>query len=101
VVLERVVDVADHGDRIDQQVSDHVVPGLNALDTTAQILAWALVFGFAQELFTHFVDQQARPFSTAFAPPMQAGPPRRRWRADYSSLLNCRSHGPSGLPTAD
>lgn len=36
------------------------VPGLNALDTTAQILAWALVFGFAQELFTHFVDQQGQ-----------------------------------------
>jgi hypothetical protein len=34
--------------------------GLNALDTTAQILAWALVFGFAQELFTHFVDQQGQ-----------------------------------------
>ncbi len=36
------------------------IPGLNALDTTAQILAWALVFGFAQELFTHFVDQQGQ-----------------------------------------
>jgi hypothetical protein len=36
------------------------VPGLNALDTTAQILAWALIFGFAQELFTHFVDQQGQ-----------------------------------------
>jgi len=36
------------------------VPGLTALDTTAQILAWALVFGFAQELFTHFVDQQGQ-----------------------------------------
>lgn len=34
------------------------VPGLSALDNTAQILAWALVFGFAQELFTRFVDQQ-------------------------------------------
>jgi hypothetical protein len=36
------------------------VPGLNALDTTAQILAWALGFGFAQEVFTHFVDQQGQ-----------------------------------------
>jgi hypothetical protein len=34
------------------------VPGLSALDSTAQILAWALVFGFAQELFTRLVDQQ-------------------------------------------
>ena len=36
------------------------VPGLSALDTTAQILAWALVFGFAQQLFTRLVDQQGQ-----------------------------------------
>lgn len=36
------------------------VPGLNALDTTAQILAWALVFGYAQQLFTRLVDQQGQ-----------------------------------------
>jgi hypothetical protein len=35
------------------------VPGLSALDTPAQILAWALVFGYAQQLFTRLVDQQA------------------------------------------
>jgi hypothetical protein len=35
------------------------VPGLSALDTSAQILAWALVFGYAQQLFTRMVDQQA------------------------------------------
>lgn len=37
-----------------------VVPGLSALDTSAQILAWALVFGYAQELFTKLVDRQAQ-----------------------------------------
>ena len=32
-------------------------PGLSALDTSAQILAWALVFGYARdELFTRLVD---------------------------------------------
>jgi hypothetical protein len=36
------------------------VPGLTALDTSAQILAWALVFGYAQQLFTRLVDQQAQ-----------------------------------------
>jgi hypothetical protein len=36
------------------------VPGLSALDTPAQILAWALVFGYAQELFTRLVDQQGQ-----------------------------------------
>lgn len=35
------------------------VPGLTALDTSAQILAWALVFGYAQQLFTRLVDHQA------------------------------------------
>jgi hypothetical protein len=35
------------------------VPGLSALDTSAQILAWALVFGYAQQLFTQLVDRQA------------------------------------------
>lgn len=34
------------------------VPGLSALDTSAQILAWALVFGYAQQLFTRLVDRQ-------------------------------------------
>jgi hypothetical protein len=36
------------------------VPGLTALDTSAQILAWALVFGYAQQLFTRLVDQQGQ-----------------------------------------
>lgn len=35
------------------------IPGLSELDTSAQILAWAIIFGYAQELFTRFVDQQA------------------------------------------
>jgi hypothetical protein len=36
------------------------VPGLSALDTSAQILAWAILFGYAQQLFTRMVDQQAQ-----------------------------------------
>jgi hypothetical protein len=35
------------------------VPGLSALDSPAQIIAWAIVFGYAQQLFTRFVDRQA------------------------------------------
>ncbi len=34
------------------------VPGLSALDTPEQILAWALVFGYAQQAFTRLVDRQ-------------------------------------------
>lgn len=36
------------------------VPGLSALDTSAQILAWALLFGYAQQVFTRLVDQQGQ-----------------------------------------
>lgn len=36
------------------------IPGLSALDTPGQILAWALVFGFSQQVFTRFVDQQGQ-----------------------------------------
>jgi hypothetical protein len=32
------------------------VPGLSALDTPAQILAWAILFGYAQQVFTRMVD---------------------------------------------
>jgi hypothetical protein len=35
------------------------VPGLSALDTSAQIIAWAIVFGYSQQLLTRFVDRQA------------------------------------------
>jgi hypothetical protein len=36
------------------------VPGLTALDNSAQIVAWALVFGYSQELFTKFVDRRGQ-----------------------------------------
>lgn len=35
------------------------VPGLSDLDSSAQILGWAVVFGAAQHLVTHIVDQRA------------------------------------------
>ena len=41
-------------------MSGGFVPGLSALDTSAQILAWALVFGFSQQLLTRLVDQRGR-----------------------------------------
>jgi hypothetical protein len=36
------------------------VPGLSALDTSGQILAWALIFGAAQQLVTGLVDKKAQ-----------------------------------------
>jgi hypothetical protein len=35
------------------------VPGLTALDSTPQILAWAVIFGASQQVFTGLVDKQA------------------------------------------
>jgi len=70
------------------------VPGLSSLDSQEQILAYALVFGFAQQLFTRLLDQQAQtllenlpskdaadepprppPPSTTLTPPPAAEPP--------------------------
>src|SRR4051794_25843559 len=36
------------------------VPGLGALDTPAQVIAWAIILGYAQQLFTRFVDRYAQ-----------------------------------------
>jgi hypothetical protein len=36
------------------------VPGLSALDSSGQILAWALIFGAAQQLVTGLVDKKAQ-----------------------------------------
>jgi len=36
------------------------IPGLSALDTSAQIIAWAVVFGYAQQLFTRPVDERGQ-----------------------------------------
>jgi hypothetical protein len=35
------------------------VPGLSALDTSGQIVAWALIFGYSQQLVTGLIDRQA------------------------------------------
>jgi hypothetical protein len=36
------------------------IPGLSALDSSGQIVAWAVFFGAAQHAFTRLVDQQAQ-----------------------------------------
>jgi len=36
------------------------IPGLSALDSPAQIIAWAVVFGYAQQLFTRLVDERGQ-----------------------------------------
>ncbi|MFB6768189.1 hypothetical protein [Streptomyces sp. NPDC056337] len=49
------------------------VPGLTNLDSSAQIIAWAVIFGYAQQVFTHFVDTQAQSLLAA-GPPGPATP---------------------------
>jgi hypothetical protein len=48
------------------------VPGLSALDSSAQIVAWAVLFGYSQQLFTHFVDEQAKAVLDNVGGPEQA-----------------------------
>jgi hypothetical protein len=54
------------------------IPGLSDLDTSAQIVAWAIVLGYAQQLFTRAVDQQAQNLvaQTTSAPPRTAPAPQ-------------------------
>jgi hypothetical protein len=60
------------------------VPGLSELDSQRQILAYALLFGYAQQLGTRFIDDRAQsildslpskdPEAKQPAPPVQAAP---------------------------
>jgi hypothetical protein len=55
-----------------------LVPGIKSLTSTAEIIAWALVFGFTQQLFTGVVDRQAQSVleqSGATSPPVTSPPP--------------------------
>ncbi|MFE0381111.1 hypothetical protein ACFW1M_37370 [Streptomyces inhibens] len=45
------------------------IPGLSALDSSAQIIAWAIIFGYAQQLFTKFVDNQGQAVLNAVGGP--------------------------------
>jgi hypothetical protein len=44
------------------------IPGLSALDSSAQIIAWAILFGYAQQLLTRFVDDRAQGLLADVAP---------------------------------
>jgi hypothetical protein len=50
------------------------VPGFTGLDSSAQIIAWAVIFGYSQELFTSFVDRQAQAVLAAAPTPTTAAP---------------------------
>ena len=45
------------------------VPGLSALDSSAQIIGWAIIFGYAQQIFTRLVDRQGQALLDAVGGP--------------------------------
>lgn len=45
------------------------VPGLSALDSSGQIVSWAVVLGYSQQLLTRFVDQRAQTVLDNFGRP--------------------------------
>lgn len=62
-------------------IQGRFVPGLSVLDSQGQILAYALVFGFAQQAFTRLIDRKAQdlleglPGGEVTAPVQHSGPP--------------------------
>jgi hypothetical protein len=62
------------------------IPGLSALDSSAQIIAWSVVLGYAQQLFTRAVDQQAQTLlaQTVSSPPRTAPPPQATMLPDHA-----------------
>ncbi len=54
------------------------IPGLSALDSSAQIIAWAIIFGYSQQLFTKFVDNRGQALVDAVrGPASPSAPPSR------------------------
>ncbi|WP_405471859.1 hypothetical protein [Streptomyces canus] len=41
-------------------IRGNIIPGLSDLDNTGQIIAWAVLLGIAQEVFTRTIDQRAQ-----------------------------------------
>ena len=51
------------------------IPGFSALDFPAQVVAWAVVLGYAQQLLTRMIDQRAQlVLKSVGTPPKQQEP---------------------------
>ncbi|WP_217177835.1 hypothetical protein [Streptomyces sp. AC495_CC817] len=57
------------------------VPGLSDLDSPAQIIAWAIVFGYAQQIATKLVDRKGQEILNAIGEPKDPISPERTPRA--------------------
>ncbi|MFC6080356.1 hypothetical protein [Sphaerisporangium aureirubrum] len=53
------------------------VPGFTGLSSQTAILVWAMVFGYAQQVVTRFVDQRANSLMAAASPSVPANEPAR------------------------
>ncbi|GAA2526865.1 hypothetical protein GCM10010423_21230 [Streptomyces levis] len=70
------------------------VPGLSALDSSAQIIAWAIIFGYSQELFTKFVDRRGQAVLEEVRGPGDL-PPGARRRGDSPGGSSPGSQAPA------
>ncbi len=68
------------------------IPGLSALDTQGQIIAYSIVFGYAQQVFTRMVDSQAH--SVLNRSPSSEAPGAATAAADPSGGLENANAGP-------
>ena len=76
------------------------VPGLSALDTPSQILAWAVLFGYAQQLFTRFVDERAHSVLDQVGAPDHAGGPDAAMVTRAAPIALDGGNGAPAVPTA-
>jgi hypothetical protein len=73
------------------------VPGLSELDSQRQILAYALVFGYAQQLATRFIDDRAHTILNS-VPSKEPGPGRVTGSGDPDPLTTDSAGGSDPSP---
>ncbi|GAA4759553.1 hypothetical protein [Actinomycetospora chibensis] len=73
------------------------IPGLSALDSQEQILAYALVFGYAQQLLTGSIDRRARSIMDNLAGPKD--PEQKRPQAAVAQPASTTSRPAVVAPT--
>ena len=64
------------------------VPGLSDLDSQRQILAYALVFGYAQQLATQFIDKRAETLLAQVPSKHAKNPPTKSRRGLVAFVVN-------------
>lgn len=81
-------------------IQGEFVPGLSALDDQAQVLSYAVLLGYGQELFTRFVDRQGQNLLNSAPGPDPLAPPRAHEPLAERGLLAPPVAAPSVVPPA-